>query len=162
MVGAMARAALASHCGYRHTPSQLLQRVSDTLWQTSTGEQLTSLLYARVDPETGDGEIASAGSISAIIASRYGYRPVADGLSEPLNTHLNAQVETETFRIQPGETLLAYTAGLIDDGATQSGLGEQLRIAMARMDLNPLAEVRRAMATTPLKHERGAVTLLWQ
>ncbi|MEM8669688.1 MAG: SpoIIE family protein phosphatase [Planctomycetota bacterium] len=160
MVSAVARAAMTAHTGYQHTPAQVLQRVSDTLWQTSTGEQLISLLYARVDPETGDGEIASAGSIQAMIGSRYGYRPVADGLSEPLNTHLDPQIETESFRVNLDETFLAYTAGMTDDGASQISLGEQLRSSMALKDSNPLAMIRRSMANMPLKHERGAVTLL--
>jgi len=162
MVASVARAALAAHTGYRHTPAQLVGRISDTLWQTSTCEQLTSLLYARVDPETGDGEVASAGSINAIIGSRYGYRAVADGLSEPLNTHVDPQIESKSFRINPGETFLAYTEGLAEDGATQVSLGGQLRTAMERNDANPLALIRRSMASAPLNHERGAVSLLRQ
>ena len=55
MHAAVARAALAAHSGYRHTPAQLIQRVSDTLWQTNTGEQLVSMIYAHLDPESGDG-----------------------------------------------------------------------------------------------------------
>lgn len=162
MTASVARAALVAHTGYRHTPSQLVQRVSDTLWQSSTSEQLTSLLYARVDPETGDGEVASAGSINALIGSRYGYRAVADGRCEPLGTHLDPQIETDSFRIHSGETFLAYTGGLIEDGTSQMELGDQLRLAMERRDANPLAMIRRSMASAPVNHERGAVTLLRQ
>ena len=84
MHASVARAALAAHTGYRHTPTQIMQRINDTLWQTNTGDQLVSLLYARVDPETGEGEVASAGDLSAMIASRYGYRPLVHGDSAPL------------------------------------------------------------------------------
>ena len=34
MVAATCRAALTAHTGYRHTPAELMQRISDTLWQT--------------------------------------------------------------------------------------------------------------------------------
>ena len=159
MHAAIARAAVAAHTGYRHTPKQLMQRVGDTLWQTSTGEQLVSLLYAIVDPETGDGEFASAGTIESIISSRYGYRPLADGKTEPLNTHIDARCVSDAFRLQTGETVLAYTDGFGFQGITQSSLGNHLRSAMEAQDKSPLAFIRRQLAETPVVQERGALTL---
>lgn len=162
MNAAIARAALAAHTGYRHTPAELIQRVSDTLWQTSTGEQLVSMLYARVDPESGEGQVASAGAITAIIANKYGYRPLVDGRGEPLTSHIDAQFVSETFRMCQGEALLAYTEGFVRDGASQSLLGDRLRIAMAGGDSSPLALIRRQIADLPIHHERGALTLTRQ
>jgi hypothetical protein len=121
-----------------------------------------SMLYARVDPESGEGEVAAAGSIAAMIGSRYGYRPLVDGRNDPLNTHIDACCFAETFRMMEGETLLAYTGGLIRDGASQMSLGEQVRSAMQSDDANPLARIRRSLAGMPLSQERGAVTLLRQ
>ncbi len=163
MNATVARAALASHIGYRHTPAQVLGRVSDTLWQTSTGEQLMSLLYARVDPETGEGEVASAGNITAMIGNRYGYRPLVDGASEPLNSHIDSRPAIRTFRLLDGETLLAFTRGMMDSNRgpeSSQRLGEMLRGSMKSGDVNPLAAIRRVMAGSPLREERGAVTLL--
>ena len=160
MSAAIARAALAAHTGYRHTAAQLVQCVSDTLWQTSTAEQLMSLLYARVDPESGEGELVTAGAINAMIASRYGFRPLLDSLSDPLNTHIDARATVKSFRLLKGETLMAYTPGFGGSGETQRMLGASLRNAMQAGDVNPLARVRRAMADLPLNEERGAVTLL--
>lgn len=160
MQAAIARAALAAHTGYRHTPAQVLQRVSDTLWQTSTGEQLVSMLYARIDPETGAGEVASAGTISAMIGNRYGYRPLVDGRSEPLNQSIDVRGSTESFRLMPGETMLAYTPGMIADGASQTMLGDRIRTSMQSGDTNPLAAVRRELAEFDLNAERGAVTVM--
>lgn len=160
MASTIARSALAAHAGYRHTPAQLLQRVSDTLWQTSTGEQLMSMLYARVDPETGEGEVATAGTISAMISSRYGYRPVTSGNGDPLNQHIDARIVTESFRMMTGETLLAYSPGMATGGINQARLGDSLRSAMQAGDLNPLAALRRNLADMPLNCERGAVSLM--
>lgn len=162
MNAAIARAALAAHTGYRHSPGQLLQRVSDTLWQTSTGEQLVSMLYLQVDPETGEGEVASSGTITAMIGNRYGFRPLVDGSSEPLNTHIDARCTTKSFRMMPGETLLGYNRGIVTEGATQTMLGEGIRTAMQSSDSNPLARIRRTLANLPLHQERDAVTLLRQ
>ena len=160
MTATVARAALTAHMGYRHTPAQMMQRINDTLWNISSSDQLTSILYARVDPESGEGEIASAGAITAMVASRYGFRPLVDGRSEPLASHIDAQCKTTTFRMMPGETLLAYGPGMPSDGANQSLLGDQVRGSMERADHSPLASLRRALAGQPLHHERNAATLV--
>jgi len=160
MNATIARAAMASHVGYRHKPSQLLQRVNDTLWQTSTCQQRMSMLYVRVDPETGEGEFASAGSITVMIGSRYGYRPLVDGRGEPLCSDFRVQFISDTFRMMPGEALLAYSPGMEGSGATQLMLGESIRTAMQRTDKNLLATIRRQLANMPLSQERGAVTLM--
>lgn len=165
MSATVARSALASHSNYRHDPAGLLCRVSDTLWQTSTGEQLVSMLYALIDPETGEGEIASAGHLTAIIGNRYGYRPLIDGHGQPLNTHIDARPVTRTFRMLDGETLLACTAGMIQSAAKMNAsggvnwLGQQIAVAMRAGDANPLAAIRRSMASAKLSAERGAVSL---
>jgi hypothetical protein len=159
MGAAIARAALTAHSGYRHTPKQMLQRVADTLWQSSTGQQLVSMLYLRVDPETGEGEVASAGNLSALVASGYGYRPLVDGCGEPLTTHIDPRCVVESFRMMPGETLLAYGDGVSRDGATQRMLGDSLRTSMQQADHNPLAQLRRQLATVTLGNERGIVAL---
>ena len=160
MHAAIARAAMASHAGYRHTPLQLIQKVSDTLWQTSTGEQLVSLVYAHVDPETGDGVVASAGSIGALVSSRYGYRPLVDGNSDPLNTRMDTNASSDEFHLLRGETLLAYSKGFAMAGADQMALGGHIRTAMQLEDRSPLAMLRRKLVDLPLGQERGALTLL--
>jgi sigma-B regulation protein RsbU (phosphoserine phosphatase) len=160
MTAAIARAALASHAGYRHTPRQLMQRVHDTLWHTSTAQQLVSMLYARVDPETGEGEVASAGNITALIANRYGYRPIVDGNGPPLTSHIDPRCVAETFRMGTGETLIAYGHGVVHDGANQRMIGESVRSSMQQCDVNPLARLRRQLAGKELQNERGLVSLV--
>ena len=159
LVATVAHAALTAHTGYRHTPSQLMQRVNDTLWQTNSGDQLLSLLYARLDPDSGEAQVAAAGSISAMIASRRGYRPLVSGSSEPLGSHIDGHCVTETFRLAAGETLLAYGPGFSDSGITQMSLGTWLQQALQSDDASPLAALRRAAANRPLVSERGAAVL---
>ena len=100
MTAALARAALTAHTGYRHKPADLLQRVSDTLWQSSTSEQLLSLLYARIDPFSGEGEVALAGSLEAVIGNRYGSRSVCSQVSDPLNSSIEVDPVIESFHLQ--------------------------------------------------------------
>ena len=160
MNATVARAAFTAHAGYRHTPSQMLARIGDTLWQTSLGDQLMSMLYVRVDPETGEGEIASAGHITAMIGSRYGYRPVVSGQSDPLCSHIDTQCVHETFRMMPGETLLGYTPGMVSDKCTHTTIGGLLHTSMKQATANPLASIRRALTAIPTLQERGAATLV--
>ena len=112
MIAATARAAFQSHSNYRHCPRQMLQRVADTLWQSNSGDQLVSLLYARLDPESGEGHVATAGSIHSLIASRYGFRPLT-AVSDPLGNHPDLQPKQTELRLLAGESLVACTAGLL-------------------------------------------------
>lgn len=158
MIAATARAALAAHSGYRHTPRQIMQRISDTLWQTNAADQLVSLLYARIDPETGEGELASAGNIQGLIAGKYGYRPLVQSGGRPLASSIEVECFESTFQLAVGETLLAFGAGLESDGIGQQLLGCCLRSA-TQSTQNPLALLRREMAAFPNRNERGLLCL---
>ena len=161
MTAALARAALTAHTGYRHTAQDILQRVSDTLWQSSTAEQLLSLLYARVDPHTGEGEVASAGNLNVMIAGKYGSRSVLSKKCDPLNVSIEAEPVVETFQMQQGETLMAFTHGFENGFGSISTIGSAMQEAMFEADRNPLARLRRKLANHgELMQERGAVTLL--
>jgi hypothetical protein len=137
-----------------------MQRISDTLWQTNTGEQLISLLYARIDPETGEGEVAAAGKVTAIISSRYGYRPLMDGNTPLLTSHIDSQCEIANFRLATGEAFLGYGPGLGEDGQSQQWLGDHLRACLQQGDAHLLAAIRRSLAAQPLEQERGAMTIV--
>ena len=104
--------------------------------------------------------VASAGSISALISSRYGYRPLVGNLSDPLNTSMDSKATNHEFHLLEGETLLAYSKGFTVAGADQMILGGHIQTAMQQEDRNPLAMLRRKLADLPLTQERGALTLL--
>ncbi|TWU08458.1 Stage II sporulation protein E (SpoIIE) [Stieleria varia] len=159
MVAATARAALTAHCGYRHTPLQLMQRINDTLWQSSTADQLLSMLYARLDVSSGEGELVVAGNISAIVGSRFGYRPLADGKAQPLASALDINAFSTTFHLSPGEILLAYGSGVAADGISQCVLGEAMKRSAEQGNLMPLPAIRRAFADYLNENERGLMTL---
>ncbi|MFU7560248.1 SpoIIE family protein phosphatase [Roseiconus sp. JC912] len=158
MAATTARAALTAHSGYRHSPRQMLQRISDTLWQTNTADQLVSLMYLRLDPETGEGEVAVAGQIEGMIAGDYGYRPLVASGCRPLASSFDIDCFESTFKLAQGEKLLAYTGGLRKDGIGQDLIG----CCMRNSDSNakdPLAMLRREIADFPIRNERGALML---
>ena len=105
LASTLARGVLMAHLGYRHTCKQLLQRVSDTLWQTN-GEQSLSMLYGQIQPETGDVKIASAGKLHALISSDRGVRPVVATANETLGQHPDPQLAVAKARVTSGESLI--------------------------------------------------------
>ncbi|WP_149497077.1 GAF domain-containing protein [Roseiconus lacunae] len=158
MAAATARAALTAHSGYRHSPRQMLQRISDTLWQSNTADQLVSLMYIRLDPESGEGEVAVSGQIEGMIAGSYGYRPLVASGCRPLASAIDIDCFESTFKLSVGEKLLAYTAGLRKDGIGQDLVGCCLRHSDGDAK-DPLAMLRREIADFPVRNERGVLLL---
>lgn len=159
MIAATARAALTAHCGYRHTPLQMMQRINDTLWQSNSAEQLVSMLYARLDPSSGEGEVVAAGKIHAMLAGRNGYRPLSIGHGYPLASGIDANACATTFHMTEGEILLAHGQGVMDDGVSQELLGNVLRESARQLTPQPLPAIRRAIADIPNMHERGLLSM---
>lgn len=162
MIAATARAALAAHSKYRHSVSDMLRRISDTLWETNTGDQLVSMLYGHLSPETGEGRIASAGSIQAIIAGPRGFRPVCSGSqNEPLASSLDCRPARAEFRLFSGEALVAVNKWVLDrnTGLTQTQWAQVVREATTRQGAPVLAATRRALADKPLDLERAGLAL---
>lgn len=162
MIAATARAAFAAHSNYRHSVSDMLRRISDSLWQTNTGDQLLSMLYLKLDPETGDGEIASAGSIQAIIAGIRGYRPLCGRESEPLASNIDCRPFVNSFTLHPGEAVVAVNSAVLDEaiGMNQTTLASVIRQAMTGKKPAILSSIRRAIAQYPLAEERCGAMLL--
>lgn len=129
------QAALKSHMLYPHHPRQMLERINETLWTGSTGDQFASLFYALVDPESGQVEYAFAGRIHALVTSLRGTRP----LSCPA-AYLGVGPETpftnQVARLQPGEAITIVSDALL---RLRSCQGEMLPI-------NALAEALRGGA----------------
>lgn len=162
MIAATARAAFAAHCHYRHSVTDMLSRVSDSLWQTNTGDQIVSMLYAHLDPETGEGQIASAGSIQAIIAGSRGFRPLCSGhQSDPLASRIDCRVASSGFRLQAGEVLVAVNQGVLDhdNGLSQSAWADVVRESIGCDGAPVLSAIRRALANKAATMERAGMML---
>jgi sigma-B regulation protein RsbU (phosphoserine phosphatase) len=163
MIAATARAAFAAHSNYRHTAMEMLRRISDSLWQTNTGDQLVSMLYLKLDPETGEGELASAGTIQSIVASRRGFRALTSGREcGPLASQIDCRPYQTEFRLHAGEAIIGINASVLDEvlGIGQSELASVAREALSRRNSPVLASIRRALARKPLEEERAGIILL--
>jgi len=162
MIAATARAAFAAHSHYRHSVTEMLARVSDSLWQTNTGDQIVSMLYAHLDPQTGEGQIASAGSVQAIIAGSRGFRPLCSGAqSDPLASRLDCRVASSVFRLHANEVLVSVNQGVLDHetGLTQTAWADIVREAVVRDGAPVLSAIRRALASKTSIKERAGIML---
>ncbi|MGW0825066.1 ATP-binding SpoIIE family protein phosphatase [Streptomyces sp. NPDC002845] len=149
------RVALRAYAAEGHRPDAVLSRASRFLHGVTYDEEHTDLrfatcLYVEVDPVTGVLDIARAGHPDPAIRMADGtvlVRPTAGGL--PLGIDPDADYPTTRLVLEPGETMLICTDGLIETGGhdLDTGWGRLRRIleshdgaAGAAGDLESLAD----------------------
>ncbi|MGW7264280.1 ATP-binding SpoIIE family protein phosphatase [Streptomyces sp. NPDC054842] len=120
------RIALRAYASEGHRPDAVLSRASRFLYGitdsvTHDGESMdprfATCLYVEVDPATGVLDIARAGHPDPAIRMADGtvlMRPTAGGL--PLGVDPDADYPTTRLVLEPAETLLMCTDGLIETG----------------------------------------------
>ncbi|RBM05494.1 SpoIIE family protein phosphatase [Streptomyces sp. PT12] len=123
-VMAQLRIVLRAYASEGHHPDAVLSRASRFLAGLTAepdpafGEsRFATCLYAEVDPPTGTLEIARAGHLDPAMVLEDGTmvtRPTAGGL--PLGVTGQEDYPTTRLVLQPGETLLLCTDGLIETG----------------------------------------------
>ena len=111
LTAATVQTALKSHALYRHASGQMLQRLNETLWSSSAGDQFSSLFYALVQPETGTVDYASAGAVDAAIVKKSAWKTITT--DEPV---LGGELETpwlsQTAALQAGDKLVVANEGV--------------------------------------------------
>ncbi|MGW7380405.1 SpoIIE family protein phosphatase [Streptomyces sp. NPDC054794] len=118
------RIALRAYASEGHRPDAVLTRASrflhgitDCPGDDRADPRFATCLYVEVDPATGQVEIARAGHPEPAIRMPDGtvlVRPTAGGL--PLGIDPDADYPTTRFTLEPGETLMLCTDGLIETG----------------------------------------------
>jgi serine phosphatase RsbU (regulator of sigma subunit)/anti-sigma regulatory factor (Ser/Thr protein kinase) len=128
------RIALRAYASEGHRPDAVLSRASRFLHGMTSGDSMDSVystdldddvpdlrfatcLYVEVDPTTGLLDIARAGHPDPAIRMTDGTvlaRPTAGGL--PLGIDPDADYPTTRITLEPGETMLICTDGLIETG----------------------------------------------
>ncbi|MFE9448865.1 SpoIIE family protein phosphatase [Streptomyces sp. NPDC006739] len=160
------RIALRAYASEGHRPDAVLSRASRFLHGITHDEQLTDLrfatcLYAEADPATGMLEIARAGHPDPAIRMADGtvmMRPTVGGL--PLGIDPDADYPTTRFALEPGETMMICTDGLIETGGHDMESGWQRVRAIledavldgADVDLEALADALVQAVHGPSSH----------
>ncbi len=110
---AVVRAALRSHAQYQRDAARLLSKVNLTLWTGSAGDQSANLFCGLIDIATGMVRFASAGQIGVVLLQADGWQSLSQP-STPLGVSPEAVYLPQQYELQPGETLVIFTAGLRD------------------------------------------------
>ncbi len=132
------RVALRAYASEGHRPDAVLSRASRFLHgigdtdESGADPRFATCLYVQVDPATGVLEIARAGHPDPAIRMADGtvlVRPTAGGL--PLGVDPDADYPTTRLALEPGETLLICTDGLIETGGHDLDTGwSRIRAAL--------------------------------
>ncbi|MFE4962539.1 SpoIIE family protein phosphatase [Streptomyces sp. NPDC056660] len=155
------RIALRAYASEGHRPDAVLTRASRFLHGVTYDEEITDLrfatcLYVEADPATGMLEIARAGHLDPTIRMTDGTvlrRPTAGGL--PLGIDPDADYPTTRFTLEPGETMMICTDGLIETGGHDMESGwQRVRAIMEDQDsdLEKLADALVQAVHGPSSH----------
>ncbi|GGN04167.1 SpoIIE family protein phosphatase [Streptomyces fuscichromogenes] len=135
------RIALRAYASEGHRPDAVLTRASRFLHgitydAAETDLRFATCLYVEADPATGVLEIARAGHLDPTIRMTDGTvlrRPTAGGL--PLGIDPDADYPTTRFALEPGETMMICTDGLIETGGHDIESGwQRIRAIMEEHD----------------------------
>ncbi|MER5929853.1 SpoIIE family protein phosphatase [Streptomyces sp. NPDC002054] len=121
------RIAVRAYASEGHRPDAVLSRASRFLTGLTdsyededdgiAGPRFATCLYVECDPETGMLEVARAGHPDPAVRMTDGtvlMRPTAGGL--PLGIVADTDYPTTRFTLEPGETMMLCTDGLIETG----------------------------------------------
>jgi serine phosphatase RsbU (regulator of sigma subunit) len=129
LTSAVVQSLVQSHYGRLRDPAQLLAEIQQCLWATSAGDQLASMFYGIIEPDTGAMQFATAGFAQAYILRPHGWE-VVDRESPPLGGTPDHAYPVQRQTILDGDVLL-----VISDGQFK-----QDRPRGARPDLHAVAE----------------------
>ncbi|MGW0118966.1 ATP-binding SpoIIE family protein phosphatase [Streptomyces sp. NPDC003327] len=147
------RIALRAYASEGHRPDAVLSRASRFLYGITDGDDAASnggprfatCLYLEVDLETGTVDIARAGHPDPAVRMIDGtvlLRPTAGGL--PLGIDPDTDYPTTRLTLEPGETLMICTDGLLETGGHDLDSGwervKRLLEAHEGEDLESLAD----------------------
>ncbi|MEU8677511.1 SpoIIE family protein phosphatase [Streptomyces sp. NPDC048560] len=159
------RIALRAYASEGHRPDAVLSRASRFLaglaeeqggGDESAAPRFATCLYAEADPESGTLDIARAGHPDPVVISADGtavIRQTAGGL--PLGIEADSDYPTTRVVLEPGETIMLCTDGLIETGGHDMATGwSRLRPVLEEPteDLEKLADALVQAVHGPTSH----------
>ena len=111
-------------------PAAVLTGLDRLFVATEFEEQVTTVAYLVVDPETGDGLAGNAGHLPPLLLSQ-GAPPRLDSASPGTPLGWASPRQQYAFRLPPGTTAVLYSDGLVENRkrGLDSGLDELVAVA---------------------------------
>ncbi len=107
------RAALRAYALENHSPAVVLELL-DRMLRSTRERAMATVIYAVIEPETGQVRYASAGHPPPLLVDDSGARLLDPATGPPVGTILDSAYTEAELEMRPGETLLLYTDGLIE------------------------------------------------
>ena len=126
-------------------PAAVLGGLDRLFSATEQEEQVTTVAYLVIDPETGEGVLGNAGHLPALILDA-GMPPRFDQVEAGTPLGWASPRKQHPFSLQPGSTAVFYSDGLVENRnrGLDAGLDELAAVA-ARADAETLAYPERLL-----------------
>ncbi len=111
-------------------PAAVLAGLDRLFTATELEEQVTTVTYLVIDPETGEGQAGNAGHMPTLLLTP-GALPVLDSAEAGTPLGWASPRRQHAFRLPPGSTAVFYSDGLVENRVRglDAGLDELVRIA---------------------------------
>jgi PAS domain S-box-containing protein len=126
-------------------PAAVLGGLDRLFTATEEEEQVTTVAYLVIDPETGEGVLGNAGHLPALVLEA-GLAPRFDEVEAGTPLGWASPRKQHAFSLQPGSTAVFYSDGLVEDRnrGLDAGLDELAAVA-ARADAGVLGQPERLL-----------------
>ena len=111
-------------------PAAVLAGLDRLFSATELEEQVTTVTYLVIDPETGEGQAGNAGHLPTLLMTP-GAMPVLDEAEAGTPLGWPSPRRQHAFRLPPGSTAVFYSDGLVENRrrGLNTGLDEIVRVA---------------------------------
>jgi PAS domain S-box-containing protein len=111
-------------------PAAVLAGLDRLFSATELEEQVTTVSYLVIDPETGEGQAGNAGHLPTLLLTP-GVPPVLDQAEAGTPLGWASPRRQHAFRLPPGSTAVFYSDGLVENRmrGLDAGLDELVRVA---------------------------------
>jgi PAS domain S-box-containing protein len=126
-------------------PAAVLGGLDRLFTATEAEEQVTTVAYLVIDPETGEGVLGNAGHLPALVLEA-GCAPRFDQVEAGTPLGWASPRQQHSFNLRPGSTAVFYSDGLVENRnrGLDAGL-EELAAVAARADADVLARPERLL-----------------
>jgi serine phosphatase RsbU (regulator of sigma subunit) len=159
------RSLISAHRDYRHTGLSLTAKLNEQVWCNSPGDEMASLIYALVDPETDQVQLVNAGDGGVVFGGPFGVQSI-DQFQTPLGVDLDTPYAQWERVLQETETLVMFTQGLrhaISESVASASDADLLRPILLRNPGQPqaiLAEIEERFFRSDFQHVAGDLSVL--
>jgi serine phosphatase RsbU (regulator of sigma subunit) len=159
------RSLISAHRDYRHSSETLSAKLNEQIWCHSPGDEMASLIYALVDPETDQINLVNAGDGGVVFHGPQGVQSI-DTFLNPLGVDLESQFEAWNQVVDESQTIVMFTQGLrhaISETMPTANDADLLRTILLANPGQPqaiLAEIEERFFSSDFQHIAGDLSVI--